>query len=138
MWHIEPLETTICYLTLPKQMSSKRTYALNEFEAESGITVIDGAQSCFVQLAGTEERDKRMRQFRRVLRELRLEPYIHPSQLNETISDRPMQKKPALANVDEAGVDAEMTKGRGKIYIMQLMWFGADGLQIRSRSNGLS
>lgn len=59
-----------------------------------GPATIEGAQSSFVALPDLLKRGKRVKQFQRALRILRLRPCVHQSQLNDT----------AAASIDDACV----------------------------------
>ena len=86
-WHLgRALQTTICYLTLPRRAPGKATFSADEMEADYRSSTINAAQSYFIEIPSQQNRDLRSKQFQRALRTLRLKPYIHASQLNFTVS----------------------------------------------------
>lgn len=105
-WPAEELRTTICYLTLPKKTARKKEFPCSDMEIESVSAHIEGTQSSFVQLPTIADKDQRKAQFQRALRLLKLEPYIHPSQLGETIT---AEAKPASHESAEAAGDNQET-----------------------------
>lgn len=84
--HPEEVETTICYLTLPRRSAKEKTFPISELEADCGSSFIQGLQSCLIKLPDMRDHDKRVKQFRGALRTLKLKPYFHPSQLHDTVS----------------------------------------------------
>lgn len=59
---------------------------MGELEAECGCVFIRGAQSSFVALPTLDDKAKKAKQFQRALRILKLQPFVHASQLNTTVS----------------------------------------------------
>ena len=84
-------------------------------EADCGSFEMEGAQSSFVDLTSTTNKDQRTKQIGRALRVLKLKPYIHPSQLNDTItpetSGKERYNKPPEGEPDGS---ADKTKGAAK------------------------
>ena len=58
----------------------------SNFEADVGDASLSGAQSYLVKMPTAKDKDKRATQFRFALRQLRLKPYAHLSQLDQTVS----------------------------------------------------
>ena len=86
-WHdLDEIKSTICYLTLPRKDSTEQSFDASEMEAMNGFWFIQSAQSSFVDVPTLSNRETRIRQFRNALRTLKLDPYIHPSQLKDTVS----------------------------------------------------
>lgn len=77
--------------------------------------------ACFVNLPDLQHREDRVEQFRRVLRELRLKPYIHPSQLTTCLSaadEDSGDEKSTLSSESEDELDEtakRVSKKLGKI-----------------------
>lgn len=57
-----------------------------KFEADGGYASIRAAQSAFVMAPILDDREKRTRQFQGALHALKLQPFVHKSQLNEHVS----------------------------------------------------
>lgn len=90
-WHSEDMfswQTTICYLTLPREAAAKRKYGINEMEADGGYAHIEGFSSSMVTLPDIARREVMDQQFLKALRTLDLKPYIHPSQLVDNVAPR--------------------------------------------------
>lgn len=113
-WHdyMEPLRTTLSYLTLPRTTARIRTYGISEMEADCGYASIEGAQSSFIMLPNTATKERRVKQFNRALRVLQLTPYIHPGQLDETISADNVDDKKKLLNPHEKLEDVRKQDGK--------------------------
>ena len=62
-----------------------RRYSPSDLEAEDGYVSVPFVRSSFVKLSSIGNRARRVSQFRRALRTLKVKPFVHPSQLNETI-----------------------------------------------------
>lgn len=80
------MQTTTCYLTLPRRSSDESKYSAVEFEEGDEFPCIEVGEAWFVDLPTLEQREKHVRQFKLVRRQLRLKPSIHPSQLTKRIS----------------------------------------------------
>jgi hypothetical protein len=59
---------------------------MSEMEADCGYARVKAAQSALVQLPDPQTQEKRAKQFRRLMRTLKLEPYTHESQLAVKVS----------------------------------------------------
>ena len=109
-WHVsEELKTTICYLTLPYKASSKQNFESSEMEEDCGSWLVEGTQSSFVELPTLANRAKRVKQFRHALRSLMLAPYVHPSQLNDTVTAEVAGK--CVEGKEEDDSDRKMSDG---------------------------
>jgi hypothetical protein len=73
-------------MTLPRKASVAQEFPISQMEADYGSFEVAGAQSSFVDLSSTTNKDQRTKQFGRALRVLKLKPYIHSSQLNDKIT----------------------------------------------------
>lgn len=81
------LQTIVCYLTLPKKQVTPPVFAFSQDEKEYyGRGSLEAVQSCFVEIPTADEQAKRKRQFSKAMSALGLKPYVHPSQLQRTIS----------------------------------------------------
>ncbi|KAK3706662.1 hypothetical protein LTR37_012671 [Vermiconidia calcicola] len=111
-WHMEDeLQTTICYLTLPTQMTAKKTFGLSEIELHGGGASIPGTRSSLVHLPTLHQREERVKQFKHALRTLKLEPYVHLSQLNDVVGKGTETADPMQGNeIEKAKVHAKMKK----------------------------
>jgi hypothetical protein len=73
-------------LTLPRIAAKNEEYPVSQIEAECGSSYVQGMHSSFIQLPDLSGREKKIKQFRRALTTLKLQPYVHPSQLRVTVS----------------------------------------------------
>ena len=93
-------------------MMQEREYSMCEMEAECGFAHVQALQSCFVNICGSGQREKMVKQFHRALRILKLEPFIHPSQLNETISTHKARDE-KTTHVDGGDIQGSKEDGKG-------------------------
>ena len=115
-WHDEDeLETTICYLTLPRKAAGQRTYSISQEEADSGENAsINGAVSSPVGFLTLANKEAMSKQFKRALRTLQLQPYLHPSQWTETVLADARQEEPKGAEADQKGESEQEQEERGE------------------------
>lgn len=115
-WHTDKaLETTICFLTLPKQMTGETYYPLSEMEGEGGFLDIRGSQSYFVEPPTVHDRDKIVKQFQRALRVLKLKPYVHLSQLKAKVSATVLPEDASQNGSEGDGAEEESQKVKGEL-----------------------
>lgn len=106
-WHpgLEPLVTTVCYLTLPRQSIKARSYGLSEADMDSDSAFINAAQSSLVAMPQLNRSESRTEQFYRALRTLDLIPYVHESQLKSMVAaetkDLPKQTSNGDSSADQ-------------------------------------
>ena len=102
-WHSEDeLETTICFLVVPTTMARKKTYGMSAMEADCGPSaLVPGTQSSFVVVPDGHDQGKRVKQFGRIIRTLNINPYVYPSQLDDTVSASPIQLSLQPKNTSE-------------------------------------
>lgn len=105
------LLTIICYLTLPTRSYNAPRFSVSEFKIEviqsADLAVV---QSSFVQISTMVEQTKRVKQFQLALSALGLKPYIHPSQLQHTISaerDMQMEKEAKIEQAVKGDKDSK-------------------------------
>ena len=72
-------------------MVKKSVYTTNLSEVDDAEPEIDGLQSSLVQIPSLEHREKQMKQFANALKTLRLEPYVHSSQLTQFVAADPLR-----------------------------------------------
>lgn len=77
---IQPLQTTIIYLTLPKK-TVREEMCITEGEGESSSFDIDCAHSMLVDYS-----QPRTQGFKRAMKMLGLRPFVHPSQLRSSVA----------------------------------------------------
>lgn len=85
----EGLQTTICFLTLPRKSGPVSSFGASEIECDGGYASVTGFQASRVELPAQSTQERRSRQFHRAMSALGLRPYIHPSQiplLSSTVS----------------------------------------------------
>jgi hypothetical protein len=115
-WHDEEeLETTICYLTLPRVVAEERTYGISDIEAQCGGPVtVYGAQSSLVTVPTMVNRNAILKQFKRALRMLKLNPYIHPSQLTRAVTAEAHKKNAQSTSkvVHDTATQTQQQQGR--------------------------
>lgn len=86
-WHeFTTLKTTISYLAIPNEMQNRYIYHDNDGAALGGLfSETYAVQSSFVRFPAADDKEKRTKRIQTALRNLRLRPYIHPSQLIEPV-----------------------------------------------------
>ena len=121
-WHYpaEELQTTTCYLILPRQSSEEREYAASDMEVECGGALVRGAIASFVTPPVLDNKEKRVKQFQRALRMLKLQPYAHSSQLNDTVSAQADDNADNETSESEEEGDTVESEGneKSKVYIV--------------------
>ena len=87
-WHDDccELKTTACYLVLPRQIGRRVDCEASEMEYEFGSIVLQSSKASFITMPTLDDKEKRVRQFQLALRTLELSPYVHTSQLRDTVS----------------------------------------------------
>ncbi|KAK5729538.1 hypothetical protein LTR17_011841 [Elasticomyces elasticus] len=73
------LQTTLCYLTLPKRLGPKGAFDADDRHIDTG-TSPDAAQAIQVDMHSLSITDEQRRRFQRALKTLGLMVYFHPSQ----------------------------------------------------------
>lgn len=76
----------LCYITLPTLGTEERTYSTAEYEMDDGDPRIRGAMFARINLPSRDGMKHRVKHFRRMLRALSLDPYIHERQRGNTIT----------------------------------------------------
>lgn len=116
LWHPEKqLQTTICYLTIPKVMAHNATYPLGMIEEEVSVIDIQGSESWLVELSTLQDKKARAKRFNDALRALRLKPYVHPSQLNEKVSATSSSHDAMQVKSEKVDEEQDKSKAKGEL-----------------------
>lgn len=88
---------------------------MSELEVDIGDAEVSSLQSSFVQLPSQVDHEKRVKQFSTALRTLKLKPYVHPSQLQDTlVPDSTAEAKDSSADNDKSHTTRKKTSN-GKL-----------------------
>ena len=97
-WSLDdPYQTTLCYLTLPREVAPKATFEAAKFEERDGYWCIAGAQAIAVDLPPCGDVSKRRSRFQRAMRILGLSPRVHPSQRANRTSPELSAEEPSAS-----------------------------------------
>ena len=119
-------------------MAQERKYAVSEMEADCGGAIIRGAQASFVAPPTLDYREKRVKQFQRALRILKLQPYAHPSQLNETVSAHGGEGDQEPRTGDTIVDVKQEEKRKGNAFVQIDIVFGLSLTPSSSREDGVA
>lgn len=98
----------------------RKSYTVSELEADCGGAVLRGVRSSILQLPDLSKREKRVKQFRKAMRTLQLEPFVHPSQLQTIVTTEPEPATKRLPNEGESSPTSGDDNVRGTTYNFSL------------------
>ena len=103
-------------------MTGETSYSTSDMEDNCGFIDINGSESYFVETPTLSDRGKRVKQFQRALRILKLKPEVHPSQLNDKLSSSTSLKTVAEQNSEASTSEKEMKRCQGKrVYLFRTL-----------------
>ncbi|KAK5175140.1 uncharacterized protein LTR77_000277 [Saxophila tyrrhenica] len=116
----EPLQTTTCFITLPRQAGESLSYGITEVEGSNGFADVAAAQSLLVDLPILRNKEQTSKQFHRLLRTLELQPYVHESQLRSRISAQTVPITKVTGGTKDSSQD--VNKSRNKAAFDKMEW----------------
>jgi hypothetical protein len=111
-WHdAGACQTTLCYLTLPKEMAPTVSCSTNNRDVNTGCYSLDASLAIQVTMPRIKDREARKRQFHRALSVLDLRPFLHKSQRHYvSVSPAPLEQDESEENAvvdDSTASDSE-------------------------------